>query len=464
MSKPFPAMPYLSGNFAPIVMECDAHDLPVTGEIPRALHGALYRNGPNPQFAPRDAFYHWFVGDGMIHGFHIEDGRVRYRNRWVRTAKFELERAAGRALFGSWGNPATSDPSVQGKGDGVANTNIVWHAGRLLALEEADPPIELDPATLETRGVCTFGDTLAGPVTAHPKIDPVTGEMVFFAYAAEGPFTSAMRYGVVGGDGRLTRLDHFEAPFSSMVHDFMVTRRHVLFPVLPLTGSMDRARRGEPAYLWEPERGAHIGIMPRSGGPVRWFRGEACYVFHVMNAWEEGNRIVADVMQYDNPPLFNPNAGGPGSRARMCRWTFDLDGATDSFRREWLDDLPGEFPRFDERYSTLPYRHGFFVSRQDEETLPGSYDTLVHLDLATGTRRVHPMPAGDAISEPVFVPRAPDSAEGDGWLLATVYRGNEHRSDLVVYDTDDIGAGPVAAAQLSHRVPFGFHGNWRPGR
>jgi carotenoid cleavage dioxygenase len=466
MSLPFPALPYLSGNFAPILMECDAHDLPVTGELPRALHGTLYRNGPNPQFAPRDPYYHWFIGDGMVHAFHIEDGRVRYRNRWVRTNKFNRERAAGRALFGSWGNPATTDPSVEGEENGVANTNIVWHAGRLLALEEADLPVELDAADLSTRGNCTYGGKLSGPVTAHPKIDPVTGEMVFFSYSADGRFTHGIRYGVVDGDGRLARTEHFEAPFSSMIHDFMVTSRHVLFPVLPLTGSLARAKRGEPAYAWEPQLGAHIGIMPRNGNAaqIRWFRGEACYVFHVMNAWEEGNRIIADVMQYDVPPLFNASAGGPGSRARLCRWTFDLDADTDTFQRTWLDDMPGEFPRIDDRFATLRYRHGYFASRQQEGALTGSYDTLVHLDLGTGQRSLYALPEGDAISEPVFVPRTPDGPEGDGWLLATVFRGSEQRSDLVVYEAGDISRGPIATAHLSHRVPFGFHGNWRPAQ
>ncbi|MGO4325812.1 carotenoid oxygenase family protein [Cupriavidus sp. 2TAF22] len=460
MSKPFPPSPYLSGNFAPILMECDAPDLPVLGELPRALRGTLYRNGPNPQFAPRDAFYHWFIGDGMVHAFHIEDGRVRYRNRWVRTNKFQREQAAGGALFGSWGNPATTDPAVAGQNDGVANTNILWHGARLLALEEADLPVELDRETLATRGDVDYGGKLTGPMTAHPKVDPVTGEMVFFAYSADGPFTPSLRYGVVDRAGQLQRLERFEAPYPSMVHDFMVTQNHVLFPILPVTGSMERAMRGEPAYAWEPEKGSHIGIMPRQGGVarMRWFRGEACYVFHVMNAWESGNRIIADVMQYDTAPLFNPNADG--ARARLCRWTFDMAGNSDTFTREYLDDMAGEFPRFDERFATLPYRHGYFAFRQHESSARGSYDGLAHIDLRSGKRTVHVLDEGDAVSEPVFVPRAADSAEGDGWLIATVFRGAENRSDMVVYEAGAIADGPVATVQLSHRVPFGFHGNW----
>ncbi|MGT2491232.1 carotenoid oxygenase family protein [Cupriavidus basilensis] len=200
----------------------------------------------------------------MVHAFHIEDGRVRYRNRWVRTNKFQREQAAGRALFGSWGNPATTDAAVLGQNDGVANTNILWHAGRLLALEEADLPVELDSESLATRGDVDYGGKLKGAMTAHPKVDPVTGEMVFFAYSVDGPFTPGMRYGVVDRNGQLQRLERFEAPFPSMVHDFMVTQNHVLFPILPLTGSMDRAMRGEPASRVGAAEGfAHIGIMPR---------------------------------------------------------------------------------------------------------------------------------------------------------------------------------------------------------
>lgn len=468
MSQPFPSVPYLTGNFAPILMECDAPDLPVSGELPRALRGTLYRNGPNPMFAPRDDFYHWFIGDGMVHAFEIGDGRASYRNRWVRTEKLRREQAAGCALFGSWGNPATTDASVQEvDGQGVANTNILWHGGKLLALEEAHPPIALDARELTTLGPLRYESDLGGhalgKMTAHPKIDPRTGEMVFFAYAADGPFTPSMLYGKLDSAGHLTHLERLLAPYPSMVHDFMVTQHYALFPILPLSGSMDRAMRGEPAYAWEPDRGSHIGILPRSGGAarMRWFRNDACYVFHVMNAWEDGSKIIADVMQYDSSPLFNPGAGPAGTSARLCRWTFDLEGNSDTFTRTWLDDLPGEFPRFDERFAMQPTRHGYFAWRGHESTERSVFDGLAHFDAATGQRRTWLLPEGDGLSEPVFVPRADDAPEGDGWLLATVYRGADKRSDLAVFDATDIARGPVALVHLSHRVPFGFHGNWR---
>ncbi len=174
-------------NQGPIPMECDAPFLKVKGELPRDLNGTLYRNGPNPQFDAPGA--HWFVGDGMLHAFHLENGRASYRNRWVRTPKWQAEHDAGRALFGGFGRKLPDAPVTAIPDGGVANTNIIFHGGRLLALEEAHLPMEIEPGTLATLGSCNYGGGIKGPFTAHPKIDPVTGEMMFFGYNAAGPFT-----------------------------------------------------------------------------------------------------------------------------------------------------------------------------------------------------------------------------------------------------------------------------------
>jgi len=451
--------PYLAGNFGPIHSE-DDFELQVVGEIPAGLTGALYRNGPNPQFEPRDE-HHWFAGDGMIHAFFVEDGKVRYRNRFVRTPKWELEHAAGRAMFGVFGNPMTSDPSVMGKDSGVANTNVVWHAGRLYALEEGHKPFELDPATLAPLG---YADQYLNRVTAHPKLDPETGEMVWFGYSiGEMPFTRTMSYGVTDADGKVTRRDDFEAPFSSMVHDFLVTQRHALFPILPLTGDLQRVMSGGPAYAWEPEKGSHVGVLRRDApvDTMRWFTTDACYVFHPMNAWEEGETIYADVMEYPHAPLF-PNADGSrttNAGARLVRWTIDLAASSNRIKREPLDDVAGEFPRFDERRAGLPYRHGWFAANT---RAPGmSFNAIAHVDLAKGQRSVHQLPDGDATGEPVFIPRSTSAAEGDGWLVSLIYRADADASDFVVFEAQDIAAGPIATARIPRRVPFGFHGNWR---
>ena len=451
--------PYLSGNYAPVRDEVDI-DVSVVGQMPRELAGAFYRNGANPQFDPTDD-YHWFSGDGMIHGFFVGDSKVRYRNRFVRTPKWATENEAGRRLFGTFGNPATTDPSVFGQDGGVANTNIVWHGGKLLALEEGHMPFEMDPLTLASKGYVTpYQDR----VTAHPKIDPETGEMTWFGYSiGKMPFTKTMSYGVTSAAGEVLRRDNFEAPYSAMVHDFLVTKRHALFPILPLTGSLERAMTGLPPYAWEPEKGAFVGVMARDAAvdTIRWFETEACYVFHPMNAWEEGSLIHADVMEYPVAPLF-PNADGSRGRdtgARLVRWTFDLAGASNQIKRTPLDDMAGEFPRFDERHAGLAYRHGWFAANTGRAG--GNFDAIAHVDLATGKRVAYEFEAGDGPGEPVFVPRSAKAAEGDGWVVSVVYRGNEDRSDFVVFDAQDIAAGPIAAAKLPRRVPFGFHGNWR---
>jgi len=465
VNAPVRLNPYLTGNFAPVRSEDDFADLPIKGEIPKSLSGSYYRNGPNPQFEPRDPNHHWFAGDGMIHAFHVGNGKVSYLNRYVHTNKYVLEHEAGRSLFGTFGNPMTSDPSVVGKDAGVGNTNIVWHAGKLLALEEGHNPFELDPVTLKSRGYVDYAGR-ALRFTAHPKMDPDTGEMVFFGYSAgPGFFSDDVAYGVVDKAGTVTRLDMFKAPYSSMIHDFFVTRNHVMFPILPLSGSLQRAMSGKPAFAWEPEKGSHIGVMRRDAGidTIRWFTTDPCYVFHPMNMWEEGTKIYADVMQYENAPLFPNVDGSPGkpAAARLVRWTIDLADNSNTIRQTPLDDLAGEFPRLDERYAGLAYRHGYFAanSRGEPKVL---FDSIAHIDHKTGKRSVHTFSDGQP-GEPVFVPRSAGAAEGDGWLVTTVYRPSTDRSDFAVFEAGDVAAGPIGTAELPRRVPFGFHGNWRQG-
>lgn len=453
-------------NRSPIPMECDAPFLTVEGELPRELNGTLYRNGPNPQFDVPGA--HWFVGDGMLHAFHIENGRASYRNRWVRTPKWLAEHDAGRAIFAGFGPIKLRDaPPTSCNDSGVANTNIIYHGGRLLALEEGHLPTEIEPATLATRGYCNYDSRIAGPFTAHPKVDPITGEMMFFGYNAKGPFSSALSYGVVDRGGRVTRFEHFGTPYASMVHDFIVTANHVLFPILPLTGSMERAMKGQPAYAWEPAKGGYVGVMPRNGrtSDIRWFRADACYVFHVLNAWDDGSsRIIADVMQYEEAPLF-PYPDGrktdpAKSRARLCRWTFDLAADTDQFARAYLDEVTGEFPRIDDRRAGLATRHGWYACANPELPTSVALHGIVHVDGHGQRKGQYLLPIGDSISEPVFVEREREAAEGDGWLLAVVWRARENRSDLAVFNAQDVSSGPVALVKLGHRVPDGFHGNW----
>ena len=381
-------------------------------------------------------------------------------------AQWKHEVGGEAVLFGGFGRKLPDAPASTSDDGGVANTNIIFHAGRLLALEEGHLPTEIEPDTLNRLGYCDYQGAIKGPFTAHPKIDPKTGELAFFGYNAAGPLTPALSFGSVNASGLVTRFERFEAPYASMVHDFIVTENHMLFPILPITGSMERAMRGQAPYAWEPEKGAYVGVMKRSGSSkdIVWFRADSCYVFHIMNAWEEGNRIIADVMQFEEAPLFTHPDGSPTdpkkNRARYCRWTFDLAGNTDFFTQVYLDDLTGEFPRIDDRRAGFASSHGWYACANPDLPMFGALSGIVHVDGAGKRLGRYLLPAGDTISEPVFVERSPDAAEGDGWLLAAVWRARENRSDLAVFNARDVGAGPLALVHLGHRVPDGFHGNW----
>lgn len=277
-----------------------------------------------------------------------------------------------------------------------------------------------------------------------------------------------MSFHVVDKDGQLTRSETFKAPYAAMVHDFVVTREHVIFPIMPLTGSMERAMSGAPVYAWEPEKGVHIGIMPRTGSvaDIRWFRGDVDgYVFHPMNAHTEGNIVTCDVCEFEQAPLFPLPDGTPGdpSKAvpRLTRWTFDLSQNSDSYKWERLDDLACEFPRLDERFAGLDYRYGFFACDTNPEFKVGGFNGIGRRDHQTGKLEIYDVGAGCATNEPIFVPASQDSAESEGFLLANLYDANRQASHLVILDAENVTAGPLAKAYLDHRVPFGFHGNWR---
>ena len=480
MSTPasWPAHPNLQGGFAPQPAESDFPRLEVQGEIPRELTGTLYRNGPNPQFPPRGGErYHWFDGDGMIHAISFAGGGARYRNRWVRTRRFELERRAGKALFGGLRSMNETDPDawreLEARGLSryerlrlavdAANTNVIWHAGRLLALLELELPTELDPRTLETLGRYGFGGRLATEMTAHPKTDPETGELLFFGYSAEPPF---LRYHVADAAGRLTRSVDVPRRVGTMMHDFVATNRHAIFPEFPATLRSENLF-GDELVRWEPELGTRIGVMPRNGGPsdAIWFETEACFVYHFMNAHEVGSRVTIEAVKYPRVALFpsaRPGEPDPGpAPGLLTRWTLDL--ATRSFREQPLDDVQIEFPRLDERRAGLPYRHGYAVGTvpRGDATLP--FNSILHYDLATGARRAHALPDGSSAGEAVFVPRSDSAPEGDGFLLASVYRWAEDRSDVLVLDASNVEAAPLAIVRIPQRIPFGFHGNWAPG-
>jgi carotenoid cleavage dioxygenase-like enzyme len=452
--------PFLRDNFAPWRMEGVAEDLEVVGAVPRELNGTWFRNGPNPALEPGGR-YHWFDGDGMIHAITLRDGRAHYRNRYVQSGGLAEERAAGRAVYpGLLDMNASEAPRFKNTG----NTNIVWHADRLLALMEAALPTRMDPVTLATVGEFDFDGRLIGPMTAHPKLDPGTGEMLFFGYS---PFPPWLQYHVADRAGRLVRSEPIDIAWPSMIHDFAVTADHVVFILCPIVFSFENLRERGGAFTWEPDRGTRLGVMPRTGGnaDVRWFDTDPCFVFHPMNAYEDGDAaVVVDVARYRRLDFMTPRAArdpgyGDETAARMHRWRIDLRrGGVSSTP---LDDAICEFPRVDERRVGRPHRFGYAAVRETaaDGGLP-IWTAVRKYDLRRGTAETRRFGDGNGVGEPVFVPRTDAAEEDDGWVLVLAYDRARNASDFWILDGRDIAGEPVARVVLPHRIPYGFHGNW----
>ncbi|HXQ21167.1 MAG TPA: carotenoid oxygenase family protein [Candidatus Acidoferrales bacterium] len=429
---------YLRGNFAPIMDEATAFDLPCDGAIPPELRGLYLRNGPNPKAGDPG---HWFAGDGMVHGVRLERGRaVWFRNRWVRTRAF----VEGAELVDANGNV---DHSV-----GVANTNIFGHAGRLFALVESSWPTEMT-RELDTIGPCDFGGRLTTSMTAHPKLDPVTGALHFFGYRFLPPY---LTYHRLDAAGTLVQSAVIDVRGPAMIHDFAITERHIIFMDLPIVFNFERAmrRHGFP-YEWSDDYGARLGVMPHGGGSadVRWFETAPCYVFHPLNAFEDGDRIVLDVARYDELWRGGPDTFSP---AFLHRWTIDLSAGTVGERR--LDDRPIEFPRVDDRRAGRRHRYGYAVT--NAANVGEQAMQLVKYDLATGAATAHDFGPGCMPAEGAFVPAGGSAGEDEGYVLLYVYDAARNASDLVILDAARFAGRPVATIHLPQRVPFGFHGNW----
>lgn len=429
---------FLKGNYAPVMDEITAHDLPVTGSIPTALSGRYLRNGSNPQTGTAG---HWFFGDGMIHGVRLREGRAEwYRNRYVRTTKFErgLDAMDPEVMF---------DPTAS-----AANTHVLAHAGKIWALEEGHFPYQLSPE-LETLGCVDFDGKLTTAFTAHPKLCVETGELHFFGYSPMPPY---LTYHVLDASGALVHSAPITVPKGTMMHDFMITRDHAIFMDLPVVFDLDNMAGGAP-LRWDDDYGARIGILPRGGtdADVTWFEVDPCYVFHPLNAFVDGDTVVCDVGRHASMWRTSMDDFDP---CFLHRWTFDM--AAGKVTEEQLDDVAHAFPRVDERLVGLKHRYGWAAGpRGGGETL-GDPGVLIKYDVEAGTSTIHDFGPFSYPGEFVFVPETDTSGEDEGWAVGIVYDRARDTSDLVILDAQNMAADPVATVHLPRRVPFGFHGSW----
>jgi carotenoid cleavage dioxygenase len=449
LPRPVDAHPYLTGIHQPMTVELTLEDLRVDGEIPLALSGRYLRNGPNPALPPDPASYHWFTGAGMVHGIRIEGGRASwYRNRWVRGA--EACAALGEEI----------PPGPRAEGFDAPNTNVVGLAGRTFAIVEAgSKPVEMSD-TLGTIAHNPFDGTLAGAYTAHPHHDPFTGETHAITYQGDQP--NSVWHVVLDADARVIREEVVAVSDGPSIHDCAITQNYVLVFDLPVTFSMKSLLAGYRfPYAWNDAHPARVGLLPRTGAgsEIVWVPVEPCYVFHPANAFETADgQVIVDVAAHET--MFAESKRGPDSpRSRLDRLTIDpAAGATTPAVNH---EHNPEFPRYDERRTTRPYRYVYSVALPDGPGELAIADTrLFRHDLERGITETRDFGPGRHPGEFVFVPRAAEGAEDDGWLVGLVVDRNDETTDLMILNADDFSGPPQAVVHLPHRVPPGFHGNW----
>ena len=437
MNEPARAAPepfWLTGNFAPVHEERSVEDLRVTGEIPRELNGLYVRNGANPPFGKS---MDWFLGCGMLHGVEIADGKPRwYRNRYVQTCLLDQE---------------MPDPVVRSQlENSIANTHVVGHAGKILALAELNLPIEMT-GHLETVGPYRFGGKLNGNMTAHPKTCPVTGELLFFGYSMRPPF---LKYYRVSRSGELVQEEEIAVKGPTMMHDFCITGSRVVFLDLPVVFDAEQRAKGGLGIRHDDEYGARLGIMPRDGGSddVQWFEIDPCYVYHTLNAYDDGDDVVVEgcrMVGYMVEGMVEPPVPVP--------YQWRLSPAMGKVAERQIDDLGLDFPRVPDALVGQKHRYGYFAQfGRGAPTVDGYHK----LDIATGQRQSHMLGDGRTGSEAVFVPADGGTNEDDGYLLSFVYDPSDKASELVILSAANLNDEPVARIHLNARVPAGFHGSW----
>ena len=434
---------HLRGNYAPVTDEISAENLEVRGSLPSELNGRYFRNGANP-ITGESA--HWFLGDGMIHGVRLRDGKAEwYRNRWVQTPFYE--------------DPAKPVIDLENldfsSKNSKANTHVVQHAGRILCLEEGHVPWEISKE-METLGPCSFDGRLDGSFTAHPKICPLTGEMLAFGYGLRPPY---LTFYCVSPEGKLVQQQDVEIPAPVMMHDFNVTAQRVVFMDLPVVFDLDVALAGGMPFSFRRDNGARLGVMNRSDttGDLQWLDIDPCYVFHPVNSYDSGDRVIIDVARY--PSMWEAGSGQFTTTAELWRW--EMDTALGLVNETQLDDRPIEFARVADNRVGLEYKFGYAVSLDlSGESGTSGGGTLVKYGLENNQSAIWDFGKDNEPGEFVFVERDGAKAEDDGWLIGYVYNKAEDRSLLAVLDAAAPGEDPLAEVLLPRRVPFGFHGSW----
>jgi carotenoid cleavage dioxygenase len=451
------------GFNSPTRFEADIYDCEVWGEIPSDIEGTFYRTACDFQYRPPEN--EWptgFNGDGHVSAFRFANGSVDFKSRYVKTERLLTERRARKRLWGVYRNHLTDDPAVADIDRGAANTHIYWHGGKMLVLKEDAMPYYIDPHSLETLGRWDFnGKWTAASMSAHPKIDPLTGHMIAYSYQAKGDLTDDIAVYTVDPQGHIVNEVWLKSPYLGIIHDIAITQKHILIPVTARTTSLERLQSGEPMWEWNGDLPTMIGVLPRDGDAkdVRWFKGPSRNTLHFMNATDGNNKITMEL----------PVSDGERTPSQIKRWTFNMNSRSDSFEEEVVSTSNGVLARMDDRYLSLPYRYGY-VGNNDPNR---PYDTATGGNRAgrvTNTYRRFDLTGGpdhnffvgptQSLQESGFVPRRGSTEEGDGYLMGVASNYAEMQSELHIVDAQRMEEGAVAVVKLPFRLRGGTHVNW----
>jgi carotenoid cleavage dioxygenase-like enzyme len=460
MAVDFRGHPLFPPGFnSPTRFDADVYDCEVWGQIPTDIHGTFYRMQCDFDYRPpKNEWLTGFNGDGHISRFRFRDGSVDFKGRFIRTARLMAERKERKRLFGVYRNPFTDDPSVAHINRSAANTHTYWHGGKLFVLKEDSLPYYVDPHTLETLGDWDFhGKYTSKTMSAHPKIDPLTGEMIAYGYEAKGILTKDIAVYTINPAGRVTKEVWLQSPYLGIIHDIAITQKHVVIPVIARTTSLERLKSGEPMWEWDGSLPTMVGILPRDGDAkdIRWFKGPSRNTLHFLNATDRGNTVTMEL----------PTSSGERDASQIRRWTFDLDSKSDAFQEDVVSTTPGFLPRMDDRYLSLDYRYAFISSRVPSPSPdPKASPTQVvqRLDVRTGDIKQCVIEGKVALQESCFVPRANSKNEGDGYVMTIASNFDTMSSDMIITDAQHLEDGVIATVKLPFRLRSGTHTNWYP--
>jgi len=470
----YPDTVHYRGLNRPKHIEATAHDIYVEGKIPREIDGAFFRAVHDPAYPPLRTDDNVLSGDGMISKIDFRNGRVDCGIRYVRTERFLAEQKAGRSLFGIYRNPFTNDPSVKGVPGTVANTTPYYHAGRLFMSKEDGLPYRIDYQTLETLKKWDYGGKLRSQtLTAHPKIDPMTGELFMFGYEANGLASRTVSYCIVDPKGELVSEQWFDAPYCAMMHDFAVTAEHVIFMAYPTIADLEGMKKGGPHWIHHQDGESWIGVMPRYGKveEIVWFKGPiGVHSYHVMNAFTEGTKVHIDQCLFNTNmiPFIKEESGiNLPTEGALTRWTLDL-ADVEAGIKEWKIGPFGELPIAAAADHGRNYKRGWYLSVDPEkitrlENGPGDilFNMLVRVEFPEGSIDTYSIGPGLAFNEPVHV-SAEDPDHG-GWLVLMVDRVSSERhitQEVWILEADAPRKGPVATIYVPFTTCEQVHGTW----